>query len=331
MAGEDIELEIKILPDEEANVEAAVAAEEKVAAKTAEVVTKVEDPAVQDLMAQYKDMEAREADKDRRLAASEREKAQLRAEAETAKKQVANSHVDVVTTALNSAKADAEQAKRDIRTAKDAGDIDAEIDAQDRLAQARADERRLDEAKSDLEARAKAPPRREAPAPTDPVEAYVKNMTAPSANWVRAHPEFVNSPRGQHKLTAADADAQGEGFAPDTPEYFAHVEKFLGITKGSDAVTKAPTEAAQVRPRASAPVAPGSAVANGGNGGGGQVVMLTRGEANSAQDGTIVWNVPDPSGKNRWKVGDPIGLAEMGRRKLAMQKQGQYDKSNYET
>jgi hypothetical protein len=322
---DEAELEIKIIPDEEANVEAAQAADEKVT-KKAEITTEVKDPAMQELMAQYKDLEGREAEKDRRLAEAEREKERLRVEAEGAKKQVANSHLDTVTTALNSAKSDAEQAKRDIRVAKDAGDIDAEIEAQDRLAQARADERRLDEARSDLEARAKAPPKRQAP-PTDPVEAYVQGRTAPTASWLRAHPEFITDTRKQAKLTAAHYDAEGDGLVADTPAYFAHVEKFLGI--GGEAVTKAaPTEAAQVEPakqRKGAPVAPGSAVSNNGAGSGATPVMLTRGEAAAAQDGTHVWNYDDPKGK--FKKNDPIGIQEFARRKVAMQKQGLYDKS----
>lgn len=319
---DEAELEIKIIPDEEANVEAAQAADEKVIKKDA-ISTEVKDPAMQELMAQYKDLEGREAEKDRRLAESEREKERLRVEAEGAKKQVANSHLDTVTTAMNSAKADAEQAKRDIRIAKDAGNIDDEIEAQDRLAQARADERRLDEARSDLEARAKAPPKRQAP-PSDPVEAYVQGRTAPTASWLRAHPEFITDTRKQAKLTAAHYDAEGDGLVADTPAYFAHVEKFLGI--GGEVVTKAaPTEAEQVKPKRNAPVAPGSAVANGGGGSGATPVMLTRGEAAAAQDGTHVWNYDDPKGK--FKKNEPIGLQEMARRKVAMQKQGLYDKS----
>lgn len=320
---DEAELEIKIIPDEEANVEAAVKAEEKVIEKKAEV--EVKDPAVQDLMAQYKELEGRQAEVDRRAEEATRRAAAAETEAANAKKQVANSHLDTVTTAMNAAKADAEQAKRDIRIAKDAGDIDAEIDAQDRLAQARADERRLDEARSDLEARAKAPPRREAPQPMDVVEAFVQGRTEMTANWLRAHPEFIREPRKQHKLTAAHEDAMGDGLSADTPAYFAHVEKFLGI---GDGVTKVANEAEQVKPRKAAPVAPGSAVSNGGAGNGGSVVQLTQREANAATDGTLVWNYDDPKGK--FKKNDPIGHQEMARRKQAMQKQGLYDKTAYE-
>jgi hypothetical protein len=47
-------------------------------------------------------------------------------------------------------------------------------------------------------------------------------------------------------------------------------------------------------------------------------VSLTQGEIQNATDGTLQWNYDDPSGKNRWKKGDPIGVNEMARRKAAM-------------
>lgn len=329
MAEDTQELEIKIIPDEEANAEAAQAADEKAAAKKAEVEQKPEpqkDPAVEELASQFREAKAAEEAANRRAAESDRRAAAAEQQAETAKKQVANSQLDTVVTALNAAKADAEAAKRDIRAAKEAQDVEAEIEAQDRLAMARADERRLDEAKADLEARAKAPPKREQPQQVDAAEAYVRNRTPQTEQWLRAHMDFVRDPRKQAKLSAAHYDAEGEGLVADTPEYFAHVEKFLGITKSGEVEKKPPTEAAQVRPKP-APVAPGSAVANGGSSGG-QTVVLTQREANAAIDGTIVWNWDDPKGK--FKKGDPIGHAEMGRRKLAMQKQGLYDKTAYE-
>lgn len=326
MAGEDTqELEIKIIPDEEANAEAAQAADEKAAAKKAEVEQKPEpqkDPAVEELATQFREAKEREEAANRRAAESDRRAAAAERQAETAQKQVANSQLDTVVTALNAAKADAEAAKRDIRAAKEAQDVEAEIEAQDRLAMARADERRLDEAKADLEARAKAPPKREQPQQVDAAEAYVRNRTPQTEQWLRAHMDFVRDPRKQAKLSAAHYDAEGEGLVADTPEYFAHVEKFLGITKGGEP----PTEAAQVRPKP-APVAPGSAVANG-NASMGSTVTLTSREAAAAQDGTHIWNYDDPKGK--FKKGDPIGIQEFARRKQAMQKQGLYDKSQFE-
>jgi hypothetical protein len=209
-----------------------------------------------------------------------------------------------------------------MKAAKLAGDVEAEVEAQDRLAKARSTEMRLDEAKSDMEARAKTPPKREEPVTNDPVEIFAQGRTPPTAAWVRAHPEYVRSEKGLKKLTAADAVAQAEDLIPDTPEYFARVEEYLGITEKKPA----PTEAAQVVPRRSPapPVAPGAAVSTNG-GGSSPTVSLTSREATAAQDGTHIWNYDDKNGK--FKKGDPIGIQEFARRKLALQKSGSYDRT----
>ena len=329
---DEAELQITIIPDEEANV---ANANQTVEVKKDTVQAEVKDPAMLELMSQYKELETNSAEKQRK--ADERIRVEVEArqaaerEAESAKKSQTNSHLDTITTAISASEQDIEGAKAAIRSAKSSGDIEAEIEAQDRLAKARATQLRLDEAKQDIEARIKAPPpKREQPASVDPVEAFARTRTQETADWIRAHPEYVKSDRGIRKLTAADAVAQDEGLVPDTKEYFARVEKYLGIGESETAAAPkvAPTEASQVltKPRSGAPpVAPGASVS--GNGGGVPSVSLTAREAAAAQDGTLVWNYPDPSGKNRWKKGDPIGLQEMGRRKMQGTKQGLYDRS----
>jgi len=326
MAGEaaaaEPEIAITIIPDETANVEAATG---EVAKKADVAKVEVKDPALEDLMAQYKDLEKRAQDQEQRRRDAERQAAEHKAEADASKKRETSSRLDTITTALSAAQEDAERAKSDIKAAHVAGDPDAMVEAQDRLAKARSQEMRLDEAKQDIEARAKAPPQPR-PAPSnDPVEAFIQNRTQQTADWIRAHPEYVRSERGLRKLTAADAVAQAEDLIPDTPEYFARVEEYLGIGKKAE-VEKAPTEAAQVQPKRSAapPVAPGSAVSSNGSSGS-PSVALTQREVNAATDGTIVWNWNDPNGK--FKKGDPVGLQEMARRKLELQRRGAYDRS----
>ena len=107
-----------------------------------------------------------------------------------------------------------------------------------------------------------------------------------------------NSPRAM-KLAAADNDAQSEGHKPGSKEYFAHVEKFLGMVKpnGNGGMTTKQQPA-----RRSASVAPVSA-SSGGVSGGGAEVRLTKGEAQSATDGTLQWNYDDPSPQKRFKKG----------------------------
>lgn len=323
---DDPEIAITIVSDEDNNVTSAEA-DKKVTPKVED-----KDPALVELKSQHDELKAKQAETERRAqeaeaarARAEREAAQHRQDAESARKAQTSSHLDTITTAISASEQDVEGAKSAIRAAKASGDIDAEIEAQDRLAKARATLLRLDEAKQDIEARAKAPPKREAP--VDPVEAFIQGRTEKTQAWLRAHTEYVRTERGLKKLNAAHAVAEAEDLIPDTPEYFARVEEYLGIGKKADPEpVKNPTEAAQVQPKrgAAPPVAPGSG--SGGNGGGGgPSVTLTKREAEAAVDGTICWQWDDPKGK--FKKGDPVGVNEFARRKLAMMREGRYDRS----
>ena len=70
---------------------------------------------------------------------------------------------------------------------------------------------------------------------------------------------------------------------------------------------------------------------NGMNGGGTpETVRLSKKQADAATDGTHVWNYADPTGQNRWKKGDPIGIQEMARRVKAQTDQGLYRPENAE-
>lgn len=296
-----------------------------------EVVVKT-DP-VKDLAAQYKELEARGAEREKEIeAAQQRETsarqdaAQARMEAAQARTAATASNLDTITTAIAASTAAIDGAKRDMRAAKEAGDFDAETDAQDRLTAARVDLRTYDEAKANLEARAKTAPAR----PSDPVEAYIQGRTEPTAQWLRQHREFVVDPRKNQKLTAAHHDAVAEGLSPDTTEYFTHVEKFIGVRKENKEVTEGDNVQRPGAPKRQATrnVAP----VNGARGSGGAVadnneVHLSQGEAKSATDGTLVWNYDDPSGQKKFRKGDPIGVQEMARRKRNMSASGLYDRS----
>jgi phage I-like protein len=63
----------------------------------------------------------------------------------------------------------------------------------------------------------------------DPVERIASQLTAQSAAWVRAHPEYARDPAKYRKMVAAHELAMADGFSPDTPEYFASVEDTLRI------------------------------------------------------------------------------------------------------
>ena len=329
MADDDIEVQIE---------------EEKVTPEETTVKTATVDPVVE-LKKQYEELQAQTEAERAATAAARRETAVERQGRLAAEKEVESSRTEVVETRLGtvetglaSAQAAAESAKAEYVRAQEAGDWKSAADAQQKLSRAEAQIVRLDEAKSDLEV-AKVAPKPETKVgdiatqtPPDPVEAFISGpidaqgnrRAAESQAWLREHKDYITDPRKLKKLSAADMDAQAEGHAVNSAEYFDHVNKFLGLTK--DGKTNGATNGKTARK--SAPVAPVNATA-GGAGGGGEVVKLSKSEAASATDGTLIWNYADPTGKNRWKKGDPIGVEELARRKLAMQKEGRYDPMNF--
>ncbi len=303
------------------------------AATTAEV--KQSDP-VDDLKAQFKELEAEKTREQESRQAAQRQaeterQARVAAEQErdAGRTEITETRLGTVEQGIASAVTASEAAKAEIKTAMEAGDWEKLSSAQEKLADARSHFNRLTEAKADLEVQ-KATPQRtepERPAATaDPIEAYISGRTAQTQGWLRAHKDFITDPRKNAKLTGAHWDAVGEGLTPDTTEYFSHVEKFLGLTKDAPANGKGNGTSAPARRAASAPVAPVQASA-GGTSGGGPEVRLTKGEATAATDGTLKWNMDDPSPQKRYKKGDPIGIQEMARRKHIMQGQGLYDKT----
>lgn len=302
--------------------------------KTAET-----DP-VAELAKQVKDLEGK-AERERagreeaqRAAAAARQDAeQARKEADSAKGEAVDDRMAGITAGLEAADAEANAAETEYKTAMEGGDYAAAAKAQRKMAAAEARSQRLAEAKDDLEAQRleRAQPRTEQRAqpeqqraPADPVEAYIRGRTEPTANWLRQHTDYITDPRKNAKLTAAHWDAVGDGLTPDTTEYFERVETFIGLRKADDGQQQTQTN----KPRR-APVAPVTP-SGGGTSGGGNEVRLSRGEATAATDGTHVWNYDDPSGQKRFRKGDPIGVQEFARRKQEMQKQGLYDKAHLE-
>lgn len=88
--------------------------------------------------------------------------------------------------------------------------------------------------------------------PMDPVEAVASQLSRQSADWVRAHPEYVTDQRLFRKMTRAHEEAMDEGYKADTPDYFDFVETRLGI-RGDDG--DAMSEASAPTQRRSAPSA----------------------------------------------------------------------------
>lgn len=301
---------------------------------------------IADLKAQHERLEAEaKRERDGREAATRQaqneQAARIAAEQErdAARSEATDTRTSAIEQGVAAAQAASDAAKSKITTAMEAGDWKAVADAQVELADARADFKRFSEAKADVELQRLEQPRRQTEQqqrpqpPVDPLQAFLASRSPATQAWLQNHPDELralayNDPRRGKKINAAHEDAQAEGLTIDSPEYFAHIEQFIGL-KPNGAANGTHNGAQQQQPRrnGSAPVAPVQASAGGTNGGG-EVVRLSAGEARAATDGTHIWNYDDPSPQKRFKKGDPIGTQEFARRKLAMQKSGEYDKSN---
>jgi hypothetical protein len=177
-----------------------------------------------------------------------REEAEYRAQQATSQVQQARSEVDssnlqLVRTAIDTMKREGDILKENYKQAMAAGDFDSAAEYQEAMADARAKLLQLENGMSAMEAQLKQPPRPVQHA--DPVELMASQLSAPSAAWVRAHPEYARTPRLTQKMIAAHNLVTADGIASDTPEYFASVEKILGIS--------APVEQESAMSSASAP------------------------------------------------------------------------------
>ena len=200
-------------------------------------------------------------------------------------------------------------AEFEMRAALDRGDPERMIDAQKKLAEVSAQRIQLSQVETQF--------LQQAQRPADPVEAFISTRTAPTAKWLREHRDWLSDPAKNEKLTKAHYNAMGEGLQVDTPEYFSHVEKRIGLRGANTSGAKR-----------SAPVNPndvGSHIRNGG-----QSVTLTKGEYEAATDGqTHVWSKYDLAAgkiKDPNLVGKAIGPKEYARRKVEMHRLGYYDR-----
>lgn len=248
---------------------------------------------------------------------------QAEQEASEARTLAAESSKTTIESGISAAKAESQAAQDALSVAFEAGDAKGVAAANRRIAQAEANLVVLGQTR--LEAPERVERRQEPQRTSDPVEEFISSRTGPTQAWLRSHRDYLTDPKKNAKMQAAHFDAESEGIALDSPQYFEHVEKFLGLKKDAPAQQQQTTQQTQRRP--TAPVAPVTP-SGGGMNGGAREVKLSRGEADAATDGTHVWNYDDPTGKGRFKKGDPIGLQEAARRKEIMTKQGRYHNAN---
>lgn len=167
----------------------------------------------------------------------------------------------------------------------------------------------------------------------DPFEKYVRQFNPRSQDWLRKHPECVTNGTKNAQIVAAHHEAINiEGYAPESDEYFDYLDQKMGYR--GDRARRAvaadnPIDDGDRQQRRSDPVRTSAAVSRGG-GPSTSRVELSEQELAFAQDGTIVWNLGQTDGRGvritekDERLGQPIGVAEMARRKKALRQDGRY-------
>lgn len=160
-------------------------------------------------------------DNERRLADERRLRQEADRRAQQATQQAtAARHTDrqvVLQSAITGAEGEIASAEAAYRSARDAGDVDAEIAASRSLAAATA---RLDRAASELEWA------KNQPKPADPAQP----SNAPSSEaqaWLDAHPAYFSDDEYQAMAHVGDKRAQAAGHKAGSQSYVDYIEKFM--------------------------------------------------------------------------------------------------------
>jgi hypothetical protein len=199
---------------------------------------------------------------DERAAREEAQRnAEIASQAEVkARTEVQTTQLDLVKNAISQITAQKAALKQQYAAAAASGDWDAAAEAQSQMADAAAQLTQLEAGRKQME---KAP-KPEPIVMSDPVEQLASRVSPPSAAWLRAHPDMVRDPVKNRRMIRAAEDAVDEGIAPDSPEYFAYVEKRLGIGQTTQADDSALSQAAAPKTQRTAPAS--APVSRSGNG-----------------------------------------------------------------
>lgn len=261
--------DIEIIIEEDTAPEVVVEGE-----KTPKVVTPEE--GIDQLKANL-EASKREAETERNARAeAERRAAQSAGVAERATKEVQDTNLTLVTNAIETIKQSSEMLKANYAAALAAGDHNEVAEIQFKMSESAAKLMQLEAGKAELEIEAKRPaPVRQEQA--DPVERVAAQLSPRSAAWIRAHPEYARTQEAYQKVVRADAGAWGAGIERDTPEYFEHVERALGL-KADDAPVR------EEGRRSAPPAAPVNRQPVTAEGGRKETIRLSREEVEMAEN-----------------------------------------------
>lgn len=230
-----------------------------------------------------------------RRAEAERLAHEARQQAHAARIDKEDTDIQLVSNAIDTLDRDTELLKQSLQYAMQTGDHARAVEVQEEISDNKA---KLLQLRNGLEAM-KAKPKAQPPQPVhrDPVEAFAAQLTPRSADWVRAHPDYVRDPKLNRKMIAAHELAVADGIAPDTDAYFAAIEDTLRIKPQVQQRVQeedASASAAKVTQRRDA--APAAAPVSRGSSNRSNVVRLTAAEREMAE---MMGMKPEDYAKNK--------------------------------
>ncbi len=202
------------------------------------------------------------------------------------------SEIHLVTNAIQTLNRDKEILKANYAQALRAGEFERAASVNDEINEAATQLQQLTNGLEAMKAKPKVQPL--PPQSADPVEAFAARLTPRSADWVRAHPEFVKDSRLNRKMIAAHELAVADGHAPDTDGYFSAIEQTLKVGQRAQPEEDAYASAAKVTQRRDA--APAAAPVSRGGSNRSNVVRLTAAEREMAD---MMGMKPEDYAKNK--------------------------------
>ena len=191
-----------------------------------------------------------------------------------------DSDIQLVANAIQTLSRDSEIMKANYAQALRTGDFSRAAEINGEMNEAAAQLQQLQNGLEAMKAKPKAQP--QPPRSSDPVEAFAAQLTPRSADWVRAHPEFVKDARLNRKMIAAHELAVADGYVPDTDGYFSAIEQTLKVSQPkAQPEEDASASAAKVTQRRDA--APAAAPVSRGGSSRNNVVRLTAAEREMAE------------------------------------------------
>ena len=203
-----------------------------------------------------------------------------------------DSDIQLVANAIQTLNRDSEILKANYAMALKNGDFTKAAEINSEMNETAAQLQQLNNGLEAMRAKPKAQP--QPPRSSDPVEAFAAQLTPRSADWVRAHPEFVKDARLNRKMIAAHELAVADGYTPDTDGYFSAIEQTLKVGQRAQPEEDAYASAAKVTQRRDA--APAAAPVSRGGSNRSNVVRLTAAEREMAD---MMGMKPEDYAKNK--------------------------------